>query len=192
MKSQVVKAHSNEEFAVYNQRLGVMFDGDNNLKPLVIENLIKNSPTASQCNWLYGRFLCGAGFEVDLTKINLKPEGVLVYSPNNLLFDVGEDIAKFQSACVHVRYNANFQKVGFKVLPRLNMRKGKADSADYSGKYLYSKKGWGKHLKKDEIRVFDAYNPRPEVIAEQVKAAGGFDKWNGQIMFITLSTKAFQ
>ena len=189
MKSQVINAHKNEDVQVYNQRLGVSFDGSDNLKPLVIENLIRNSPTATQCNWLYGRFLVGAGFEVDLTKVNLKPESVLVYSPNNLLFDVGEDIAKFQSACVHVRYNANLQKISFRVLPRMNVRKGKVDSADYAGKYLYSKKGWGKQLKKDEIICFDAYNPRPEVIAKQIEAAGGIQKWNGQVMFISMSSK---
>ena len=56
MKSKVVEQYKEERIEIFNKRLGVIFDGEDNLKPLVIENLIDSSPTAFQCAWLYESF----------------------------------------------------------------------------------------------------------------------------------------
>ncbi|WP_298118134.1 hypothetical protein [Flavobacterium sp.] len=188
MKSEIISSYTEEPKKLYNPRLGIVINGDDNLKPLAIENLIDSSPTAFQCAWLYERFLGGAGFEVDLSKINLGNE-ILPYSPNNLLYDVCEPMSRHQGVFILVGYNANFQKDHFKIIPYSLCRIGKKDSKDYYGKILVSPNGWGKSLKKEEIDVFDVYNPKPVVIAEQVSRDGGWENYKGQILFFKFSYK---
>lgn len=188
MDSRVIERYREEKKTIFNKRFGVIFNGEDNLKPVVVENLIDSSPTAYQCAWLYERFIGGAGFETDLSKVNLS-EGVFPYSPNNLLFDACEPLSRHQGVFVLVGYNANFEKDHFKIIPYSLCRLGKKDSKEYIGIILVSPKGWGKDLKKDEVDTFDVYNPKPEVIAAQVEAAGGWEFYKGQIAFLKLSDK---
>jgi hypothetical protein len=189
MKSTLVSAYKEETREVFNKRLGVIFHGEDNLKSLVVENLIDSSPTAFQCAWIYESFLAGGGFEVDLSRINLSDDSHNRVNPNDLLFDVCEVISRHQAVCIQVNYNANFQKDSFKIIPYTLCKFGKKDSEQLSGKVVVSHLGWGKYLKKDEIDIFDVYNPRPEVIAAQVESAGGWENYKGQIMFFKLSKK---
>lgn len=189
MKSKLVQAHAEEKPEVFNKRLGVIFHGEDNLKSLIVENLIDNSPTAFQCAWLYESFLGGAGFEVDLSEVNLSEDEFIKINPNDLLFDSCEVLSRHQGIFVHVGYNANFQKDSYQIIPYSLCRVGKKDSDEYYGKILVSPKGWGKYLKKEEIDVFDVYNPRPEVIQAQVEKAGGWENYKGQIFFFRFSKK---
>jgi hypothetical protein len=189
MKSKVVEQYKEERIEIFNKRLGVIFDGEDNLKPLVIENLIDSSPTAFQCAWLYESFIGGGGFEVDLSEINLSEDEFDKQNPNNLLFDVSEVISRHQGVFINVGYNANFEKDSFKIIPYMLCRVGKKDSNDFSGKIAVSPKGWGKSLKVSEIDIFDVYNPRPDVVQAQVEAAGGWENYKGQIFFFKLSKK---
>lgn len=189
MKSKVVEQYKQERIEIFNKRLGVIFDGEDNLKSLVIENLIDSSPTAFQCAWLYESFIGGGGFEVDMSEVNLSEDEFDPQNPNNLLFDVSEVVSRHQGVFINVGYNANFEKDSFKIIPYTLCKVGKKDSADFSGKILVSPKGWGKSLKVAEIDVFDVYNPRPDVIQCQVEAAGGWENYKGQIYFFKLSKK---
>lgn len=189
MKSQLVKAYKEENREIYNKRLGVIFNGEDNLKPLIVENLIDASPTAFQCAWLYESFIGGGGFEVDLSEINLSEDEFKKVNPNDLLFDACEVISRHQGCFIHVGYNANFEKDSFQIVPYSLCRVGKKDSEQFSGKVVVSHLGWGKFLKKENIDVIDVYNPRPEVIAAQVEAAGGWENYKGQILFFKLSNK---
>lgn len=189
MKSKVVEQYKEERIEIFNKRLGVIFDGEDNLKPLIIENLIDSSPTAFQCAWLYESFIGGGGFEVDLSEINLSEDEFDKQNPNNLLFDISEVISRHQCVFINVGYNANFEKDSYKIIPRTLCRVGKKDSDEFSGKIAVSPKGWGKYLKVAEIDIFDTYNPRPDVIQAQVEAAGGWENYKGQIFFFKLSKK---
>lgn len=189
MKSKIVESYKEEKLEVFNKRLGVIFHGEDNLKSLIVENLIDSSPTAFQCAWLYETFLGGAGFEVDLSEVNLSDDEFDKQNPNNLLFDVCEVISRHQGVFINVGYNANFEKDSFKIIPYTLCKVGKKDSNEFSGKILVSPKGWGKSLKKEEIDIFDAYNPRPDVIQAQVESAGSWENYKGQIFFFKLSRK---
>lgn len=181
-KSKVVESYKEEQKDIFNKRFGVIFNGEDNLKPVIIENVIDSSPTAFQCAWLYERFLGGAGFQTDLSKVNLS-NGIIPYSPNKLLFEACNPLSRHQGFFMHVGYNANYEKDSFKLIPYSMCRIGKKDSKEYYGKIVVSPKGWGKDLKKEDIRVFDVYNPNPEVIQAQVDKAGGWDQYKGQIFF---------
>jgi len=98
-------------------------------------------------------------------------------------------VSRHQGCFINVGYNANFEKDSFKIIPFSLCRVGKKDSNNFSGKILVSPKGWGRSLKKEEIDIFDTYNPRPDVIAAQVEAAGGWEYYKGQVYFFKLSNK---
>jgi hypothetical protein len=189
MKSKLIEAYKEEHQEVYNKRLGVIFNGEDNLKPTIIENLIDSSPTAFQCAWIYETFLGGGGFEVDLAKVNLSDDEFEFTNPNDLLFDVSESISRHQGVFVHVNYNFNYEKDSYAVVPFSLCRLGKKDSDYFTGKIAISRKGWGRHLKRDEIEVLNVYNPRPEVIQAQVDDAGGWEYYKGQVMFFKISKK---
>lgn len=189
MKSKVVETYKKERKETFNKKFGVIFNGEDNLKPTIIENLIDSSPTAYQCAWIYETFLGGAGFEVDLTKINISDDEFDLITPNHLLFDVAEVVSRHQGCFVSVGYNANYQKDSFKIIPYDLCRVGKKDSNDFFGKILVSPHGWGKSLKKDEVDIIDVYNPRPEVIQAQVEAAGGWENYKGQVFFFRIDKK---
>ncbi len=189
MKSRIIEGYKKESPEIYNKRFGIIFNGEDNLKPLVVENLIDASPTALQCAWIYQSFLGGGGFEVDLSSINLSENFWETITPNDFLFDACESISRHQAVFIQVNYNALYEKDSFSVIPYSLCRLGKKDSKGYSGKIVMSAKGWGKHVKKEDVEVFDTYNPRPEVIQAQVEAAGGWENYKGQVMFFRLSNK---
>lgn len=189
MKSKLIQAYKEERIEIFNKKFGVIFDGEDNLKSLAVENIIDSSPTAFQCADTYSTFLAGAGFEIDLSNVNLSEDEFEKYNPNNLLFDVCDVLGYQQGVYVLVGYNANYEKDSFKIIPYTLCKVGKKDTNDFSGKILVSKKGWGKSLKKEEIDIFDVYNPRSEVIQAQVEACEGWENYKGQIHFFKLSKK---
>ncbi len=189
MKSRIVESYKEENILVFNKRFGVIFNGESNVKPFIIENLIDSSPTAFQSAGMYANFIGGAGFVTDFSDISLSNKPWELRTPNDLLYDVAESLSRHQGVFVHVGYNALYEKTDFKVLPYSTCRLGKLDDDNYSGKIVVSKKGWGKNLKKEDVQVFNAYNPQPEVIQYQVEKAGGWENYKGQIFYFKLSDK---
>lgn len=189
MKSKLIQAHTEPRRDVFNRSLGVYFNGEDNLYPLLVENIIDASPTATQCAWIYESFLGGGGFEKDFTGVDLSEGDIFEYTPNDLLLDIAESVARHQGVFVHVNYNALYQVEDFDVLPFDECRIGKKDSKEYYGKIIISKLGWGRELKKDKLIIIDVFNPRPEVIQAQVEAAGGWDNYKGQVLFYSLQPK---
>lgn len=190
MKSKLIQDHAQSDKRIFNKQMGVYFNGEDNLYPLLIENLINASPTATQCAWLYESFMSGGGFVQDFTAIDLDEEAYRLYSPDDLLFDITESLSRQQGVFVHINYNAMYQKENFAVIPFDLCRLGKMDDKDYSGKVVKSNEGWGRDLRKTNLQVFDAYNPRQEVIQAQVEAAGGWEKYKGQILYFTFQPKS--
>lgn len=191
MRSSVVDPYKEDDSKVeyFNKGLGIVFNGEDNLRPLIIENMYDSSPTAGQCAWIYGTFIVGGGFETDLSNFNLSDKEWSPKTPNDLLYDVEESLARHQGFFMHVQYNGNYEKDSYKHIPYTLCRLGQLDSEDFAGKIAYSKKGWGLQLKKNEIKWFYAYNPDPRIIAKQVEADGGWENYRGQIMYFKLSDK---
>lgn len=186
MKSTIPQAYKEERKVIYNKRFGVIFNGEDNLKPLITENAIDLSPTASQCADTFESFLGGSGFEVDLSEIDLASEFWEFVNPNDLLSEACQDIARQSGVFINVGYNAAYQKEYYKVIPYRLCRVGKEDSDGYSGKVVVSPKGWGRNVKKEDVDVYDAYNPNPDVIQKQVERDGCWENYKGQILFFKL------
>lgn len=187
MTSKVIRPYKKEQRSIYNKSLGIIFNGDDNCYPLVHENIIKSSPTAKRASDMYGRFLVGAGFEQE---INYNLTGKLwdIQTPDDFLFSMKPSLERHRGVFVHVTYNALFEKTSFKVIPYNLCRRGKKDSENYSGKIVVSPKGWGRSVRKADLKVYDNYNPNPKVLQVQIEAAGGILKYAGQISFLRFDT----
>ena len=189
MKLSVINSYREEKREVFNKRLGIIFNGEYNLKPTIIENLIDQSPTAYQCANIYASFLNGSGFKEDFSGINLSSDFWKQETINDFLTQVCESVSRHGGAFIHVRYNANYEKESFKVIPYPLCRVGEKDSRQYSGRIVVSQKGWGRYVRKQDLDIFNAYNPHAEIIEAQVASAGGWKNYKGQVFFFKLEDK---
>lgn len=186
MTSTVIENYKIETREIYNKRFGVIFNGEDNLRPFVIEQMISQSPTALQCSGIYGTFLSGSGFELDFKKVDVSGRFWEFVTPDELLIDISNSIKAHKGAFIHVGYNALYEKTTFDVIPYSLCRVGKKDSSDYSGKIVVSPNGWGRNQKKEDVRVYDSYNTQPEIIQKQVERDGGWENYKGQIYYFKL------
>jgi len=184
---EILSQYKPVEYKRVNQSIGVMVDGESNLRSLISENLIQKSPTASYCVGMYSKFITGAGFSGGDVNISTTP--YKTFTVNKLLNDCAKDHAKLEGSFVHVRYNALYEKIGFEKIPYTQCRFGLEDDDNYSGKIVRAKKGWGKRSRKENFISYDVYNPNPETIQRQVDLAGGWENYRGQIMFIGMSSE---
>lgn len=186
MDSKIISVDSRKKREVFNKQLGVIFHGEDNLYPVLVENLIKSSPTTKQCCETYESFLGGSGFVAEM--IEEATDNLLESrSPEDLLYEVTPELSAHQEVWIHIGYNAAFEKTEHTVIPGEFCRKGKADDDNYSGKIIMNPDGWDRRADKKKIQVFDAYNPLPEVIQEQVERDGGWEHYKGQILHFKLS-----
>lgn len=191
MNSEVVEVYEKKsKDYFYNKSLNIIHNGEKNLKPLILENIAENSPSTLQCVETYGRFLSGAGFKLESLKdVNLNTNSHEFKNPNDLLSDITDELKIHEGVFINIHYNALYEKTKFKVIPNNLCRLGKKDDNDFSGKIVVSEQGWGRSVKKKDLKLFDNYNPSPLAIEQQVIAAGGWHNYKGQIFYFRLNTK---
>lgn len=172
----------------YSKRLECFNFGDDNCYPSMIKEIINSSVTAKNAVDLNSKYIYGKGFQfvdgVDksLLKINKKGETI-----NQLYRKCSREFSEINNLYFHVNYNAEYKVIDVTILPSTDVRIGAKDSDDYNGKFiLYNNwdRSKGHYIKKDDFKVIDTFNPNPKVIEAQVKAAGGWNKYKGQILGI--------
>ena len=189
MNSKVISVDSRKKKETFNKQLGVIFNGEDNLYPVLVENLIKASPTTGQCVEIYESFIGGSGFVSEMVE---EPTDNLLesHTPEDLLAEISPELSEQQGVFIHIGYNAAYEKVSHKVIPYDFCRVGKQDDENYSGRIIMNPDGWDRRADKKKIQVFDTYNPRPEVIQEQVERDGGWENYKGQILYFKLNSKS--
>ena len=176
-------------------------NGEGNDYPTKIELLVGGSATAKACAGVIADFIYGKGFSLEAeARVTAKERGERfkkesLYindrreTPNDLLKKVARSLSYHRGVFLQINYNQLFQKTSVQVLPYGCCRLGVKDSNNYRGKVLYYN-NWDKLQDKKEIdknvSVIDLYDPRPEVIQEQVNKAGGWDNYKGQVYFLNL------
>lgn len=202
-KVSVVSLHKESRRTESNKYKGYPFlaNGEKNDYPTMIELLVGGSATAKACAGVIADFIYGKGFSLeaearatarqqrtrfrkDTLYINDKRE-----TPNDLLKKVARSLSYHKGVFVQVNYNQLFQKTSVQVLPYRYCRLGARDSNNYRGKVLYYE-NWDNLQDKKEVdknvKAIDLYDSSPKVIQEQVDAAGGWDKYKGQVYFLNL------
>jgi len=145
---------------------------------------VASSPTAKDCWNKRTKFIGGTGFEqADLGKVVINSKGLTLAK---LLKAIASDKALFTGFGIHINYNAACKVASVNYVKFEDIRMGDTDSPGTADKYaLYSdwgRKTW-KNIMRSKITFLDKYNPDPVVIKQQVIAAGGWDKYKGQLFY---------
>lgn len=165
---------------------GVMFFGDKNDYPQLIENIILGSTTAKAVANIYAKFLSGEGFSDAINKIVIgKDQFGADVTVMQLLGEVCTDCSRFHGSYIHSNINRDFQIGNVKRVPFKHGRLAKPDDVGYFAKIgVYDNWSKEKGLKYDEkaITFYNVFNPNREVFIEQLKSVGGdISKYAGQI-----------
>jgi hypothetical protein len=163
----------NKQLEIYN------FGVENNI-PENLDLLIDNAGTAKYCANQMVQYLIGKGLgEFDDILIN----------ENQRLYDFLELIAKskvkFSGVYIGISYGFDAEKYFIsdaKVLPYENCRIGKQDDKFYNGKICVYK---DLNNKKDSAVWYDVFNDNPNVLEAQINQAGSFQKYKGQVLFVS-------
>ncbi|WP_417867947.1 hypothetical protein [Xanthomarina gelatinilytica] len=167
--------------AKYDKRLEIHENGVGNNYPALVESRIANSVTAKRCAETMATYLTGKGFGDELNKL-------IVHEKKNItllqfLQDISESIAEQNGVFIAVNYEGIHKHSSFEVIPFGHCRIGKKDDDNYTGKILVCT-DWSDQKKAKKARIVDVYNDDPKVVEAQVKKAGSFKKYNGQILYV--------
>lgn len=170
----------------WNKPIEVYSNDTDNAYPDRMDRLISNSVTAKSAANIMVQYLLGKGYTAEI-------DGLIVNKDKNLTLrdfadDVAEDLVKQRGVFIHVNWNALYQISDMVVLPFDWCRVGKKDSKNYNGKIAIYNDGWT-NPKKANIEWIDVFNHRKKVIDAQVEAAGGWESYKGQVLFINLDSK---
>ena len=187
MKTSITELQSRNRTR-YDNKHNIIQNGEDNLYPQRMELINNASSTAKAANDIAAKFVKGDGFDLapDLLKKVVGITEIYKLTVNKLLKKVANDAALHRGVFLHVNYNAAFEITGISLLPYKYCRLKQVDSYGNISKVVYydnwdkSKK---KQIRKEDFVLFDLYNSNKELIQYQVDAAGGFQKWYGQVFY---------
>ncbi len=165
-----------------NKQDGILsWDFDNNY-PERRRNVIGGSVTGMACLREYARYVNGQGAtDKDFYKAIVNSKGL---KGDAFIRRICWDKAFVDGVAVHVNYNALFDKVEATPV-RIDDVRITIDRTKAAVHPNWAKRKDKKRFVKKEVQLIDWYDPRPEVIQAQVDAAGGWDKYKGQIFYWT-------
>ena len=167
-----------------NKREGILNYDIDNAYPQRVEDIINSSGTGTLCTKIFGKFIYGQGFVNDALSKTIVNKKRL--TANKLLFKSGKSVSKFNGFCIHVNYDANFNKRSFSYIPFKDCRFTTSENKDHPNMIeVYDDWEKVKHSKiiEDEVNYFNYYNPDPVVIQKEVDNAGGWQHYKGQLMY---------
>jgi len=163
----------------------VPYDIDN-AYPSRMERLINASVTARAAAGMYARFLSGQGFvDKALNDVIVGEEHYKKITALDLLRKIARSFAYFNGAYIRAQYTG-YNTSAFRLEPFRYCRLGDMDDNDFNAKIVVYN-NWDKwrsaKTEKGKFIAVDAWNPVKEAIDAQVKRAGSWAKWKGQIFY---------
>ena len=170
------------------RQYGIQTYGDTNDFPQTVSEIVQASKTGNACLSIYNDFVYGHGFkDPGIYKLRVNKEGEKL---DKILRMVCKDFTLWHGFAIHVNYNMNFRVSSIHHIPFESLRLAKADDGGFIGRTAYHP-DWGHRDKTrsrwspSDIEWFHLFNPDPEVILNQVEEAGGWDNYNGQILYLS-------
>jgi hypothetical protein len=152
-----------------DKRTEVFNWGLDNAFPSLINGLYSTSVTAKRCAAEVAKAIYGASFG-DRGK-------VVVNSKNQTLNEVlrisAKKYSKQRNAFLQIGYDANLDIKSITVVPPKEVRVGKADDLNYSGKFVVYD-NWDKlkgKIDTNKFVMYDKYHPSKTVIEDQIRAS---------------------
>lgn len=161
------------------------YDLDNAYSNRVID-IINNSVTGVACVNLFSKFIQGKGFKDQaFFKLVVNSSGL---TNDKFLRKLADGWGSNGFAVIHVNYNALYEAVEFTPVPPQYARLTPPSNEQYPNRVIVYD-NWDKRkssrIKKEDFQYFRHFNPDPAVIQAEVEADGGWDKYNGQIWFVS-------
>lgn len=159
--------------------------GKSNDYPQKVMEIVAASTTGQSCVNVFHKFVRARGFANEaLAKcvVNGKRD-----TADDVLRLASYDYCMLAGMALHVNWNAMFQVVSIHHIPLEQLRLGALNDNGKFDKYAVHS-DWGKRyislkqFREKDITYIDKFNPDPAVIQSQVDAAGGWDKYKGQIL----------
>ena len=182
-----VKAEKQRIEVIDGLTLGILTYGMRNDYPQRIKTVTNASVTARGCISTYYRFIQGKGFADQLFYRSIINDRGLTC--DQLLNLISKDMADYGGFSLHVNYNVLGQITDVTHIPFEHCRLGLDDDSGKVSKIAVHK-DWTKLrrrtvVSKQTIDFIDVYNPIPAVVQAQIDAAGGIDKYKGQILYFS-------
>lgn len=169
----------------YDYLSGIVKYGQYNDDPQKWAELLAASGTGMVCYRRFTRFVLGKGFaDTRFYKLAVNEKGM---TADRMLRRHVDDYCKWRGFAFHVNYQMG-RKAEINYVPFENVRFA-YDKVKGVVTGFYIHPDWGKRntaLKRfdaNEAVFIDFYNPDPAVIHEQVEKSGGWDKYNGQLIY---------
>lgn len=165
------------------QRFGV-----DNLYPQKAEMLVKRSLTLRGVLDRIADFINGEGFlDQNIAKLIVNKKGLEGSTLNKVLTQVSKSYSAFDTVCLHIGYNLNYQISSITPVPFSYVRFGLKDKEGKVCKLAYSA-NWEKDGRKgmdDKIVFYPVFNPDPLQVEKEIIECGGIQNYKGQIVFLT-------
>ena len=189
--SDLKKKSTNRLDTGYISTLGIQSYGEDNLYPQILNNIISASSTGSECVERYADFIEGNGFrDVSFSEYTVNRRGDTADDIHALIC---KDVAKYDGFALHVNYNIFGEIVEIQHIPFENCRLQEEDENGYVGKIAIHPDWTGRKIRdgktikidKKHTDYIDVFNPRKNVVYEQIRAAGGVEKYKGQVLWVS-------
>lgn len=186
---QVSKIKSERQFHSSRwTQYGITSYGETNDFPQIIDEIITASKTGNACLDIYEDFVYGMGFvEPNVGAMVVNKSGQTL---SKLLQLIVGDHTKFYGFAIHVNYNMNYRVRSMAHIPFETARLCLPDD-DGVIRQIATHHDWGhrdrtrKRWSATDIEKFDVFNPDPSVIEAQVQAAGSWEEYKGQILYVS-------
>lgn len=174
---------------LYLSTLGIKSYDADNLYPQNVRKIVLNSKTGSGCMSRYISFLEGNGITNPvLSAMKVNRNGQTLDAIHSLC---AADLGFHGGFALQVNYNLLCQIVEINHVPFENVRIAEPDSEgnvsevyihpDWSGRM--TRNGKVVQVNKDNCDIVKVFNPKPEVVAAQIIAAGGVEHYKGQVYY---------
>lgn len=175
--------------AAYNQTYKILYYSHDNDYPQRVRQSVARSSTTTACTDMFSTHLRGRGFKnSEIEKIVVNPKGQTLSQTHRMMC---EDYAMYLGAAIHVKYDGLLNIIGFEIIPFDFVRLGCDDNNNtWNGKFrVYD--DWACQVRRkivtERIYTLDNYTTDKVKLAAMAEAAGGFQKWNGTLIYFTES-----
>ena len=166
-----------------DRSLGIINYDVDNAYPQRVVDIVNGSGVANTCVDIFYKFVNGAGFE-DTALGGLIVDGGRV-TADKLLRKNARDFATYGGFSVHFNYDINGNKATANAVPFANCRIAIDEDKNPVKIALYD--DWNrevyKRIDKKRVDYINLYNPNPEVVKQEIEAAGGIEKYKGQVYY---------
>jgi len=144
-------------------------------------DIVNGSGVAKSCIDIFQKFINGGGLVTGGDNL-VNPELTI----NQLLRKHSMDYAKHMGFAIHFNYTITGEVASVDYIPFAHCRLGinkETNEVDCIAIYDNWDREKSKKVNKDDIDYIDLYDPRPEVVIGQIEAAGGIEKYKGQVLY---------